>query len=315
MPALVSILIPCRNAAPWLAETLQSALTQTWKPCEVILVDDASTDHSLAVASRYLSQGLKILSGSGRNAASARNLAYQACSGDYIQYLDADDLLAPDKIEHQVHLMQQGQSDQLISGVWLPFSKTLQDAHPFANPACRDFPDPLDFLLQHYNGGGMMQPAAWLTPRFLLDRVGPWNEELTLNDDGEFFARIMLASSGIRHCPQALSYYRRGHGSTLSRRKDPAALHSLKQSIQLNTTAMLHRKNSPEVHQAICNAWWKLAHDLYPADTSSSQECEAMARAHGTPTRPFECGPRLHLLVSLFGWRHAKRLAYLLPGF
>ena len=53
MPQLVSIVIPCHNAAPWLAQALESALAQTWSPTEIILVDDGSTDESLAIARTF----------------------------------------------------------------------------------------------------------------------------------------------------------------------------------------------------------------------------------------------------------------------
>src|SRR5664279_4842464 len=99
---LVSIIIPCHNAAPWLAETLESALAQSWPEKEVILIDDGSTDTSLAIAQRYQARGLQILTQPKRGAAAARNQGWRESRGDYLQFLDADDLLAPDKIAVQL---------------------------------------------------------------------------------------------------------------------------------------------------------------------------------------------------------------------
>jgi glycosyltransferase involved in cell wall biosynthesis len=311
-PPLVSILIPCRNAAPWLKDCLDSAFAQTWPRCEIILVDDGSTDASPGIARRFLDRGLQIISGPARNAAAARNCAYAHCKGSFIQYLDADDLLDPDKIEKQMHLLLQHPPATLASGVWIPFVSSPEVVTTPENPAFRDFLNPVDFLIQHYNGGGMMQPGAWLTPRTLIEKAGPWNENLTLNDDGEFFARVILASNSIRFCPDAMCHYRRGHGRSLSRHTTKSALQSLYLSIELNTAAMLAHQNNPGIHQAVCNAWWKLSHELHPALPSLSRKAEQLARQHGTPTRPFECGPRMRIAASLFGWRIAQRLKSIL---
>ena len=64
----------------------------------------------------------------------------------------------------------------------------------------------VEFLQLHYETGSMMQPGAWLAPRALLDRAGPWDETLSLNDDGEYFARVMLAASTFRFVPTARCY-------------------------------------------------------------------------------------------------------------
>ena len=100
---LVSILIPAHNAGKWLADTIQSALDQTWQNREIIVVDDGSTDNSLAIARRFATEGVGVVTQPNQGAAVARNTAYSLCHGDYIQWLDADDLLEPDKIELQVY--------------------------------------------------------------------------------------------------------------------------------------------------------------------------------------------------------------------
>jgi glycosyltransferase involved in cell wall biosynthesis len=79
---LVSIIIPCRNAAPWLAETLESALGQTWQAKEILLVDNGSTDDSLAIARTFERRGVQVLLQSNRGAAAARNTGLRAARGD-----------------------------------------------------------------------------------------------------------------------------------------------------------------------------------------------------------------------------------------
>ena len=100
MPPLVSILIPAHNAGRWLDESLDSALAQSWPRIEVVVVDDESTDDTLAIARSY-GRRLKVISQPRAGGDVARNVAFAHCTGDYVQYLDADDLISPDKVERQ----------------------------------------------------------------------------------------------------------------------------------------------------------------------------------------------------------------------
>src|SRR5437763_4626430 len=103
----VSILMPAYNAERFVGAALQSALDQTWPDTEIIVVDDGSNDQTYAVAKCYESANVKILRQDNRGAAAARNAALRQAQGDFLQYLDADDLLSPDKIREQVLLLQQ----------------------------------------------------------------------------------------------------------------------------------------------------------------------------------------------------------------
>src|SRR5215469_5479802 len=99
MRPLVSILIPAYNAEEWIACAVQSALAQTWPRTEIIIVDDGSSDQTLDVVGRFASKNVAVVSTQNHGAAAARNHAFRLSQGEYIQWLDADDLLAPDKIE------------------------------------------------------------------------------------------------------------------------------------------------------------------------------------------------------------------------
>jgi len=103
MKPLVSILIPAFNAEETIAATIQSAISQSWHPKEIIVVDDGSTDKTAQVARSFGSR-IKFVSASNQGASAARNRAFSLCSGDYIQWLDADDELQQDKIERQLAL-------------------------------------------------------------------------------------------------------------------------------------------------------------------------------------------------------------------
>ena len=107
MDPLVSILIPAHNADAWLPATIQSAVGQSWPNTEVIVVDDGSTDRTLACARTFESARVKVVTQPNQGAPAARNTAFALAQGDYIQWLDADDLLHPEKISAQMTRMRE----------------------------------------------------------------------------------------------------------------------------------------------------------------------------------------------------------------
>ena len=304
---LVSVLIPCFNAEQWLGACVESVLAQTWGQIEVVVVNDGSTDGSLDVARRYEQPGVFVVDRPNGGAAAARNAALASARGAFIQYLDADDLLAPDKIERQMALLAERRPGTVASGAWGRFVSDPADVEfvPAANWA--DLTG-VEFLQLHYEQQVMMQPAAWLTPRTVIDRIGPWNERLSLNDDGEYFARVVLAASGIAFCASARSYYRTHVDTSLSRRRDSAALASLFESCRLMTAHLLEADGSDRSRAAAAFAWKWLAFELHPAAEELSRDAEARAAALGGSSRPFPAGRRFEMAARMVGWRMAKRL-------
>ena len=123
MKPLVSILIPAYNSEEWVADAIRSAIAQTWQRKEIIVVDDGSSDGTAEVAQRFASKDVTVVSTKNQGAAAARNHALQLSKGDYIQWLDADDLLAPDKIERQLAALREGDSKRvLLSSPWAYFN-------------------------------------------------------------------------------------------------------------------------------------------------------------------------------------------------
>jgi glycosyltransferase involved in cell wall biosynthesis len=313
MAPVVSIIVPCYNAEPWLAETLDSALGQTWAAREIIVVNDGSRDGSLAVARRYEGRGVRIIDQPNRGASAARNAGLRAASGDFVQFLDADDLLAPDKIEQQMRAVGAERGGRLASGAWARFETDWRRAAFVPQPNWRDL-DAVEFLQLNYEEIGMMHPAAWLAPRSLLDRAGPWDESLSLNDDGEYFARVALAAGRIHFCPQARSYYRSNLGASLSGRGDRRSLESLHRSTALTIRHLLAADSSPRSRAAAAFAWKWISFELYPGAPDLSREAELASRTLGGSRRPFPAGGRFQLAARFLGWRLAKRLTLTRPG-
>ena len=115
MQPKVSILIPCYNAEQWVGQAIESALAQTYLNKEIIVVDDGSTDRRLEVIQRF-GEAVRWETSSNKGGNAARNRMLELSTGEWLQYLDADDYLQADKVEKQIqHLSQYPRADIIYS--------------------------------------------------------------------------------------------------------------------------------------------------------------------------------------------------------
>ena len=309
MSNLVSILIPVYNAAEWLSETIRGALEQTWPEKELIIVDDGSTDDSLTIARSFEAPNVQVVSQQNQGACAARNRALQEAQGDYIQFLDADDLMSPHKIETQVR--QLGSTPRAVAASrWARFYEEIGDGPHGPVPDRIPSQDPLTWLLIAQRGKAMMPPHAWLTPRELIDEAGPWDQSMLKNQDGEFFARVLLQADEIIFCPDATVYYRSGIPTSVSARRSPAVVHSQYTVAEKIMRALRAREDSPRVRQACADAFQQIAYSAYPDAAGIVAEAEAQVQQlGGSDVRP--PGSKLfHRVGEILGWRIALWLRY-----
>jgi glycosyltransferase involved in cell wall biosynthesis len=307
---LVSILVPAYNAAPWIAATLASALDQTHPRVEVIVIDDGSRDDTLAISravSARHSYRVRVETQPNAGAAAARNHALRLAVGDFIQFLDADDLIAPDKIARQLVVLAESPATTVAACPWGVFLDDPTAAAFTPEPVWADL-DPVAWLVASWAGGGMMHPAAWLVPRATADAAGPWQESLSLDDDGEYFTRVLLRSSGVRFVSSARAFYRSHDGPRLSASRGRHAAVSSFTSCRLKDSALLAVEDSARTRHALaCNyrrfCWDQLAAAPDLAQLAYRRWLEL------DPTLVPPAGTRIHrLLGPLCGWRGARRV-------
>ena len=307
MKPLVSVLIAAYNAGPWLAETVESALAQTWQNIEIILVDDGSQDNTLSVAKRYKSSKVKIIHQDNQGQCAASNRCLQAAQGDFIQYLDADDLLAADKIEQQIGLLKQYPTGFLASGEWARFYHTSQEAVFTPQSLWADFA-PVDWLLCAWSNHLMMHGAAWLLPRVVVDQAGPWDTRLSLINDFDYFSRMILASKGVKFCQGARSYYRSGIGNSLSGKKSATAWQSAFLALSKGTDNLLAQDSSDQAQQICANVFQRFIYEVYPDIPDLRKQAEFKVKHLGGATERPMGGPLFQVLMTVLGWKRAKEL-------
>jgi glycosyltransferase involved in cell wall biosynthesis len=305
-PPLVSILIPAFNAERWIGETLRSSLGQTWPRTEIVVVDDGSSDGTAAVV-RTFGRQVRLVQQPHRGCSAAHNEALRHATGDFIQRLDADDVLGPDKIALQMARLS-GDAGCVAVGEWARFYVRPEDATFVAARHSREG-DPPAWLVRECAGGGpMLQPGLWLVPRPIADAAGPWDERLTLNNDFEYFVRVLLASREVRFTEGARLYYRSGNPSSLASLRSPDAWQSQLLSLELGTAAIGRRRADARARRACADLFQQLAFDAYLEDDEVYRTAQARADAFGGSEIRLGGGPMLHALSRSLGWRRAKRV-------
>jgi len=203
----VSIIIPLYNSANYISETVTSALAQTWKNFEIIIVDDGSTDNSYSLAKSFESHILKVYRQEHKGACAARNLAYSKSSGDYVQYLDADDLLSPEKIEQQIKLICD--ENYIVSTCnSLRFQKNIDKYINTGLSVSKNYVTPIEYILDVWETDDYLCLHAWLFPRTLIDLAGPWDISLQRFQDPEFISRVLISTKEIRFSATGKAFYR-----------------------------------------------------------------------------------------------------------
>ncbi len=307
MAPLVSIIIPSYNADQWISETLQSVLAQTWMKKEVIVINDGSTDATLKIAQSFASHNVKVISQNKKGAAAARNKGLKEAQGDFIQFLDADDLLDSHKIEAQINLLNKYGSEYVASGSWARFSGAVQDAKFNRATIWQDM-SPIDWLCTSWQSGETMILPAWLVPRIIVDKVGGWNEIISVNDDGEYFCRVILAVKGVVFSEKAKSYYRVGHSGSLSQRRTKDAWLSVIESYKLCEEHVTHRDNSQRVRDACAARYISFICAVYPdmADLILEAKRNIEKLKPISPTLPV--GNLFKFFSNIIGWEKTLKL-------
>ena len=306
----VSILIPACNAQEWIADTLRSAIAQTWKRKEIIVVDDGSTDETLVIARQFESDGVRVVTQKNQGAASARNTAFSLCQGDYIQWLDADDLLAPDKIARQmVVLDRSGSRKALVSSEFGKFLHKWQRAQFLRNGLWEDL-SPTEWLARKMGENLYMQTATWLVSRELSQASGPWDTRMLSDDDGEYFCRVLLNSDGTLFVPGARVYYRGFRSNSLayvgrSDRKREALWLSMK----LHINYLRSLEDTPRTRHACLTYLQRNFINFYPERADIVRQAEHLAADLGGQLRLPHLSWKYSWIKAAFGWRTAKNVA------
>ena len=247
----VSILIPCYNSEEFVAETLECCLRQTYPNIEVILVDDGSTDNSYKIAMQYESNKIKVYQQPNSGACVARNMAFEKSTGDYIMYLDADDLINDTYVEILVKGIADKGENSIATGQWDRFRKDITESTFPDLYVYKDYNQAFDLLIDMWQTGEMLACTSYLVPRHLVEEVGGWDVNVLKNQDGEFFARVLIAAGNVIHVPDAKFFYRTGDYLTVSKASSENKVASMLETFVSYKHNALAHEDSKRVREAL----------------------------------------------------------------
>lgn len=309
MAELVSILIPAYNAERWIRDCLVSALSQTWRRKEVIVVDDGSSDRTVEVARMFESEHVRILMQANRGASAARNLALSVAQGDYIQWLDADDVLLPGKIAAQMAEAGPGaRCRTLFSGEWAEFYRYPGAAVSMQNSLWEDLL-PTEWLYRKTARNAWMAIETWLVSRWLTEAVGPWNENLHRDNDGEYFNRVVAKADQIRFVAGARALQRKGVlGISSFRTLNDRKLESLLFAALAQIDLLRALEDSPRTRAACLSLLSRTSTYFYPERPDLLDQLDRVSRSLGGVLLRPALGWKCRFVEMVVGPNAAKRV-------
>lgn len=282
-------------------------MSQTYKKTEVIVVNDDSTDRSGALLEKYKDRGVKVVTEKCGSASKARNRALLEAQGKYIKFFDADDIISSKMIEQQITRLN-GRRDAVAFSEWGRFYGDKSTFKSVPESIWRDM-EAKEWLVKAWRRARpMMQPGMFLIPKEILDKTGGWNEELTLTDDFEFFARVICNSKDVLFTPKAILYYRSGIPGSLSDQKSRNAMESHYYSLLQGTGYLLSCRMDSQAKLACANLFQEFIYCYYPKHLDLEKKAEKKIKELGGSDVELDGSPLFQRVRKYFGWKVAARI-------
>ena len=303
----VSIAIPCYNAERWIAQAIESALAQSGVDPEVIVIDDGSTDRSREIVGAFGAK-VRLLHGEHRGANHARNLALANATGEWVQFLDADDYLEPAKIQRQLEETSGGtEADVIYSPVWIETWSDRCDAREKSGTS----PD-ADWDTQWIRWH-IPQTGGALWRREKLNTLGGWKEGQPCCQEHELYLRARKAGLRFRYAASPGAVYRIWSEDTLCR-KDPVLVTQVRTGLMdemwrwLQETGRATEQHRKEIGQAC----FEMARTWARYDLGAAAEYHAERKARRLIHLAGPAAPGSYRAIyALAGFANAERIAKL----
>ena len=312
MSSLVSVIIPVYNSGRYLKESIDSVLNQSYVNLEIVIVNDGSTDNSWDILYRNYSaeKKIKLLTTLNMGQSAACNFGYLHSTGEYIKFIDSDDIINPVFIEDQMNLIQ-GSKTMISSASWGRFyNDDLSTFNLNSESVWRDM-KPIDWIVDALESrSNMLQCALWLIPRDILLQSGLWNESLALNNDFDFFVRVLLAAKEIKYSERSVLYYRSGIINSLSQTKSKEAFISAVNSNLYGTQHILNHEDSGRTRKACAINLRGLIFQIYPQYPALAKRAQSKIEELGGIDMNYAARPLTQFLSKIFGWKSIRWVSY-----
>jgi glycosyltransferase involved in cell wall biosynthesis len=307
---LITIITPCYNSQEYLRETINSVLKQTYRNFEWILVNDGSSDKTEDIILGIEDDRIKYLYQENKGQCAASNLGLSHSKGQFIKFLDSDDLLNATHLENLVKCIVDDET--LVSCAWGKFYNDDVDTFRlFPEKVSRNL-NSLEWIKtsisQRYD---MMAAWIWLIPKPIIYKSGMWDETLTLNNDFDFSIRLLINSKNVVFCSNAILMYRELTQS-LSKSASYAAFCSAVKSNLIGVENILRLSSDLSTKQLCADRLQDWVYQCYPKYIDLVLILETKIQSLGGSKIKIEGGNLFKLCALIFGWKFAARLRFLL---
>lgn len=220
--ALASVIIPVYNREQLVKAAIESVYNQTYRPVECVVVDDGSTDYSVNIIGELKTKfnsedfSIKVYQQKNAGAPAARNLGIKNASGEFIQFLDSDDLLYADKLKTQIDFLSENHNYDAVYGDW--HHGTIDNFNLIKGEQWED-------ILHQFYGGRVIANFSMLLRIKTIQKIGFWDENLKRNQEIDYFLRGVLAGGQFGYLPKITGLWREHDGERIV--SSNGALHTL----------------------------------------------------------------------------------------
>ncbi|GBO54664.1 beta-1,3-glucosyltransferase [Pseudanabaena sp. lw0831] len=310
MNELVSIIIPCYNAEKWIGECIDSALSQTYSPIEVIVIDDGSTDASLSIIEKY---GNKIRWASYPNGgpSAARNRGFQISKGNYIQFIDADDYISPVKVKDQIEFLKVSGKD-IVYGDWCYQYHNVDNTIQHSDYKTHQ---PDEDMVYYILSANKILHGSCLYRREVIEKILGFDESLRIAEDYDFLLRLAFSGAKFGYLEGCNYFYRIYSPITASHGQGIKHPNSVKFVLD-KTSFYLAQKNfltGKYRHLLACKYFLVAKSYLMIGSFKQSNTCYEISNNFSETLRfRSEGSSKFEKAYNLFGWKVTSLLMYAL---
>jgi len=300
----LSVIIPCFNAQNFIKDALESVISQRIADIEIIVVDDGSTDASAEIV-RTNFPTVRLIKTINQGPSKARNLGTKQSNGRLIQYLDADDLLGPRKLNVQIQALNESKAD-VAYGPWQRLSLMQNGEYSKGSLNDRNLINPeIDLFTDFWS-----PTCSYLFRRSIVERIGGWNEGLPFIQDARFVLDCALKGAEFIYCNGGVSYYREPSENSVSR-KDPVGFNRdiFRNALEIQDYWIRHNGINANRRAALLEVFGYVARSTFAKDTpifeATLKELKKLSPRY-IPKKP----KHLRLASQIIGYRAAEKLAF-----
>jgi len=212
---LISVIIPCYNQAHYLSDAINSILSQTYNTWECIIIDDGSSDNTKYIASQFvnLDRRIKYLYQNNKGLAASRNLGLKMATGEFIQFLDADDKIASDKFQTQINIFAQNKNVDIVYSEYRAFTDDdPENLYSYHKRLYINHDNPLDDFIYNYETEFITPVHIYMFRKSCFDNWGKYDETLKNYEDWDLYIRFAINNPVYSFHPDIMAFYRRNTG-------------------------------------------------------------------------------------------------------